>query len=141
LLRPHLTREGFELRVEVEDDLPLVSFDRDALIQVIFNLVDNAVKYAKNSTPRRITLRAEHEAGAVRLSVRDHGPGVPARHLGKIFEPFYRGETELTRRNKGTGIGLALVQGLAGCMGATVSGANAPDGGFEVGIRFAAAGS
>jgi signal transduction histidine kinase len=63
---------------------------------------------------------------------------VAARHLGKIFEPFYRGESELTRRSKGVGLGLALVRGLAERMGARVSGRNAPGGGFEVEIRFTA---
>jgi signal transduction histidine kinase len=75
----------------------------------------------------------------VRLAVRDGGAGVAPSHLGRIFEPFYRGETELTRRSKGTGIGLALVRGLAERMGATVSGRNLPEGGFEVEIVFPAA--
>jgi signal transduction histidine kinase len=66
----------------------------------------------------------------------DHGPGVPQRHLGKIFEPFYRGEDELTRRRKGTGLGLALVRGLVECMGATVAGRNVSKGGFEVEVVF-----
>jgi len=136
LLRPHLAREGFELHVELDPRLPAVRFERDALIQMIFNLVDNAVKYAKDSSPRLITLRGEPDAGGVRLTVRDHGPGVPSRHIGKIFEPFYRGESELTRRSKGTGIGLALVRGLASCMNATVVGSNVPEGGFAVEIHF-----
>ncbi len=75
----------------------------------------------------------------VRLAVRDHGPGVPARHLGRIFEPFYRVEYELTRRRKGTGLGLTLVRGLAERMGARVTGRNAPGGGFEAEIVFPAA--
>jgi signal transduction histidine kinase len=58
------------------------------------------------------------------------------RHLRQIFEPFYRGENELTRRSKGTGLGLALVRGLAQRMGARVDGRNVPDGGFEVAIVF-----
>ena len=63
-------------------------------------------------------------------------PGVPARHLAKIFEPFYRGEDELTRTAKGTGIGLALVRGLADTMGAAVTGRNLAEGGFEVALSF-----
>lgn len=136
LLRPHVAREGFELRVELEPDLPPVRFERDALVQMIFNLVDNAVKYAKDSTPRLVVLQGQRDGAGVRLTVRDHGPGVPSRHLGKIFEPFYRGESESTRRSKGTGIGLALVRGLADCMNATVAGANVSEGGFAVEIRF-----
>lgn len=82
-------------------------------------------------------LRAEPVGDRIVLAVRDHGPGVPAAHLGRIFEPFYRGERELTRRSKGTGLGLALVRGLAEAMGATVSGRNVPGGGFEVEIGLA----
>ena len=72
----------------------------------------------------------------VKLSVRDWGPGVSSTHLRKIFEAFYRGEDELTRTTQGTGIGLALVKGLAERMGAAVVGGNVPDGGFEVSIAF-----
>jgi signal transduction histidine kinase len=71
--------------------------------------------------------------------VRDRGPGVPERRLARVFEPFYRGEDELTRETQGSGIGLALVRGLAERMGAGVSARNAPGGGFEVTLRFAAA--
>ena len=135
LLRPHVEGEGFELSVQIEPHLAPVRFERDALMQVLWNLADNAVKYARDGSPKRIELRAWQD-GAVHVAVRDHGPGVPARHLGRMFEPFYRGEDELTRRSKGTGLGLALVRGLVERMGARVSGRNAPDGGFEVDIVF-----
>jgi signal transduction histidine kinase len=68
--------------------------------------------------------------------VRDHGPGVAARHLGRIFEPFHRGQDELTRTAPGTGLGLALVKSLVERMGGAVSGRNAPDGGFEVRVSL-----
>src|SRR5262249_54404482 len=113
-----------------------VRFERDALLQVLFNLVDNAVKYARDGGARSIVLCARREGAEVRIAVRDHGPGVPARQLSRIFDPFYRGEQELTRRTKGTGLGLALARGLAERMNARVSGRNRPDGGFEVELAF-----
>jgi signal transduction histidine kinase len=141
LLRPHVQAQGFELLVEIAAGLPPVRFEHDALMQVLWNLVDNAAKYARDASPKRIELSCRQHGGDVRVTVRDHGPGVAARHLGKIFEPFYRGESELTRRSKGTGLGLALVRGLVERMGASVSGGNVPDGGFEVEIAFRAVGA
>jgi len=139
LLRPHLEQAGFTVRVTVDADLPPARFERDALLQMLFNLVDNAVKYANGAANREIVLRARRVGDRIVLAVRDHGPGVPAAHLGQIFEPFYRGERELTRQSKGTGLGLALVRGLAEAMGATVLGRNLQDGGFEVEIGLATA--
>ncbi len=139
VLRAHVEGQGFELRVDVAADLPPVRFEPDALMQVLCNLIDNAVKYGRDASTKSIALRAWREGGTVCVAVRDRGPGVAPRHLGRIFEPFYRGESELTRRNKGTGIGLALVRGLAEQMGARVSGHNVADGGFEVVVAFHAA--
>lgn len=134
VIGPHARSEGFALRVEVEDGLPDAIFDRDALSQVLFNLVDNALKYAKDF----VVLRARRDAnggaatGAVVVSVSDGGPGVRAEHLAHVFEPFFRGESEMTRSSKGTGIGLALVRGLVEEMGGRVEGSNLKAGGFEV---------
>lgn len=120
---------------------PPIRYDRDALLQVIYNLVDNAMKYAATATSRRIRLEAHRRNDGVELAVRDFGPGVAGRHLGHVFEPFYRGEDELTRETKGTGIGLALVKELGERMGARVAGANAEGGGFRVDLWFAPAAS
>ena len=135
-LAPHAASLGFTLAVRVADDLPAVRFDRDALLQVLFNLVDNAMKYAKSSSDRTVELEARREGDAVLVAVRDFGPGVAREHLERVFEPFYRGEAELTRTTKGTGIGLALVKELAERMGAAVSGVNADGGGFRVRLAF-----
>jgi len=141
LFGPQARAAGFELVIEAPDGLPAVRVDRDALVQVIFNLVDNAVKYARDAEDRRIVLRAERDGvGGVALVVRDHGPGVPARQLRQVFEPFFRGERELTRTAQGTGIGLALVRGLIDGMGGAVTARNAADGGLEVRITLPVAG-
>ncbi len=134
ILGPHAEREGFRLRLEVEPGLPQVRFDRDALVQVLFNLLDNALKYSRRAAEKEVILRCRRQGAGVELAVADRGPGVPGPHLKKIFEPFYRGEAELTRTAKGTGIGLALVRGLVERMGGSVSGRNGPGGGFEVSV-------
>jgi signal transduction histidine kinase len=135
-LRPHAEREGFRIEVEIEDDLPPARFDRDALLQVLFNLIDNALKYAASARDRVVRVECTRDADRVRLRVRDRGPGVAPRHLDKVFEPFYRGEDELTRTSKGTGLGLALVKGLVERMGGAIAGGNAAGGGFEVTIAL-----
>ncbi|HVH07804.1 MAG TPA: HAMP domain-containing sensor histidine kinase, partial [Myxococcota bacterium] len=132
LLRPHAARQGFEIALVLEGDLPAVRLERDALAQILFNLVENALKYARGATDRTVTVQAGVHEGRVALAVSDRGPGVPERRLGRIFEPFYRGEDELTRETQGSGIGLALVKGLAERMGASVSARNLPNGGFSV---------
>lgn len=136
LLKPHAERAGFALRCDVESKLPPVQFERDALLQVLVNLVDNAIKYASSATAREIAIACRRRGDGVELSVRDHGPGVATRQLGRIFEPFHRGQDELTRTTQGTGLGLALVKSLVERMGGAVSGRNAADGGFEVRVSL-----
>ena len=139
LLRPHAAREGFTLRTAFERDLPPVRFERDALFQVLLNLVDNAIKYARGASVHDVTIELRRRGAGVSIAVRDHGPGVAPRHLGRIFEPFHRGEDELVRTTQGTGLGLALVEGLVARMGGSVAGRNAPGGGFEVCVELPAA--
>ncbi len=131
-LGPHAAEHGFTLEVLALAPLPSVRFDRDALTQVLVNLVDNAIKFSSDASDRRILLEARPTADGVTLAVRDHGPGVPARQLRRVFEPFFRGERELTRKTQGTGIGLALVDGLVRGMGGRVSASNAREGGLVV---------
>ena len=135
-LRAHVEREGFDLKLDLDDGLPAVQFDRDGVTQLVFNLVDNALKYARHAATREIEIGLHLENERVELRVRDFGPGVPDDQLRRVFEPFYRVGEELTRTTEGTGIGLALVKELAERMGAVVLGRNATGGGFEVCIAF-----
>ena len=105
---------------------------------MLFNLVDNGIKYARGAEDRVIHLGCRRHESGVELVVRDHGPGVPSRQLSRVFEAFYRGGDELTRTTKGTGLGLALVKGLVERMHGAISGRNAPGGGFEVRIALPA---
>jgi signal transduction histidine kinase len=139
MLAPHAERLGFRLELAVEPDLPPARFDRDALLQILVNLVDNAIKYARDATEKRVLLECRRHGDGVQVVVRDFGPGVPARQLSRIFEPFHRGEPELTRTTQGSGLGLALVRALATRMGAAVRGRNAEGGGFEVALDLAGA--
>ena len=138
VIGPHAETEGFRIELDIEPELPRAQFDRDALSQIVFNLLDNAVKYARQAESRVVRLHARRDAGSVCLEVRDGGPGVRREHLEKIFEPFFRGESELTRTAKGTGIGLSLVKGLVEKMGGSVEAQNLDGGGFVVRVRLKA---
>jgi len=94
--------------------------DADSFVQVVINLVDNALKFSARAPHKVIEIGWRVERDRVRFDVRDHGPGIESRHLKRIFKLFYRGEDELTRETPGTGIGLALVQELTDAMGGTV---------------------
>jgi signal transduction histidine kinase len=122
-IRGQVERAGFDMALRCAADVaPLeVQADADAVLQVIINLVDNALKFAALATERRIEVTV-HRADArhVALDVRDFGPGVPAAQRRRVFEPFVRGGSELTRDTQGTGIGLALVRQLARAMGGDV---------------------
>jgi len=136
ILEPHAHSRGFTIKLKLEPDLPTVRFEADALQQILFNLIDNSLKYAEGATRKEIEVAAQAWEGGVRIRVRDYGAGVSAKHRPHLFEPFYRGETELTRRTKGTGIGLALVKGLAEEMNGEIRARNATGGGFEVELRL-----
>jgi len=141
ILGPHLREQGFALELDIAPDLPPVTMDRDALLQVLVNLLDNALKFARTAQEKRVVVRARPAGEGVALLVRDHGPGVPNRQLRRVFQPFFRGERELTRKTKGTGIGLSLVRGLVERMGGRVSARNHPQGGFEVRVLLVGEGA
>lgn len=136
VLRPHAESKGFTLRAVVVGELPPVAFERDALSQVILNLVENALKYARAAAAKEVVVTLQAAGKDVAITVRDRGPGIAAAHLRHVFEPFYRGEDELTRTTSGAGIGLALVRQLVERMGGRVGGRNPPDGGFEVTVTL-----
>lgn len=134
-LLPHVEKSGFSLQLDIPSSVPEVLLDPDSVEQILFNLVDNALKYAKEAGDKRLTLSIEVVDRAISLSVRDRGPGIPESEHKKIFNAFYRLENELTRKNQGTGLGLALVSDLASQMGASVHAENASPG-LSVTVEF-----
>ncbi len=99
----------------------------NALRRLVGNLVDNALKFAGEAT---IDLTRE-ATGALVISVRDRGPGIPPERLDAVFEPFYRIERSRNRATGGTGLGLAIARPLAQAMGATLTLRNRESGGLE----------
>jgi len=103
------------LELVIDDPLPESILDRDAVMQVLLNLLDNAVKYAgDNGAKIRVSVGAGPEGPGgrrgVAIEVEDDGPGVPERERELVFEEFYRGDDTLSRRVEGTGIGLAVAR-------------------------------
>ncbi|MFH1208977.1 MAG: PAS domain S-box protein [Candidatus Omnitrophota bacterium] len=97
--------KGLDLRVELEEGLPQMKFDQDRLIQVLANLMNNAIQHTENGS---ITLSAKKEKGVVHVRVQDTGSGIPAEEIPKLFQPFEQ-VGGLSRRQKGgTGLGLAI---------------------------------
>jgi len=118
-----LKQEGFTLEIQAAD-IPLLSYDRDVLIQIMINLIENSIKFGRTSPTRKISIKVDTQDQHVRIAISDTGPGIPPRALKKIFDDFYRVDNELTRSTGGTGIGLALVKKFITAMGGSVYAAN-----------------
>lgn len=98
------------LIVSIPPDLPNVRADARRIAQVIYNLVDNAVKYSSVDTD--IVISAEVDADFVQVNVRDNGKGIPPEERQRVFEVFHRGANDVVSRVKGSGLGLAICKGL-----------------------------
>lgn len=120
--RFQLTEQGFDLRLDIDDELPLVYIDEDALAQALINLLDNAAKYSDTVKDIRVRLARERADGhdAVCLHVQDRGIGIPDREQQKIFESFYRVQKSDVHDVKGSGLGLAVVAHVARAHGGRV---------------------
>ncbi len=118
-------------------DAGVVSGDRDGLRQVLANLLRNALVHTPPGTP--IEVGVHREAGALALTVRDHGPGLPTDDGDALFERFWRAEGGRERGKGGAGLGLAIVAGIVDAHGGTVAAANADDGGAIFTVRLPAA--
>jgi two-component system phosphate regulon sensor histidine kinase PhoR len=96
--------------VELPPDLPSIRGDRAQLVQVLDNLISNAVRYGCDRPNSRISVSASSSGRWVSLSVNDHGPGIPREHLPRVTERFYRVDAARSRESGGTGLGLAIVK-------------------------------
>lgn len=97
--------------VDVPADLPAVRADRDAIIEALLNLIQNAFKYTP--APRKVRIIARRDGGRVGLSVQDNGPGIPRHERRRVFEKFYQADNRLSRETEGSGLGLSIVRAVA----------------------------
>lgn len=110
----NVEKQGFELTVSSDTDADNISLmiDRDAIMQILMNLVDNSLKFSKNADYKMINVELRIKDTDMYLAVRDYGPGIPPSEMKKVFQEFYRVENEMTRQTSGTGIGLSMVKKL-----------------------------
>jgi two-component system sensor histidine kinase KdpD len=119
------------VEVRIPENMPLLKLDAALLAQALANILNNAAVYAGSN--KEIEIDARYSGGRLRISVRDHGHGLPGGQEGRVFDKFYRGPGAPAG---GTGLGLAISRGLARAMGGDVHARNHPEGGaiFELAV-------
>ena len=110
---------GMQLIRKVDVAPALIVSDRDALEQIVLNLIDNAIKYAAEG--KSLTVELQEQKGQWIVRIKDSGPGIPSGHQQQIFEKFHRVDASLTARQQGSGLGLSIARQLAEGLGGSLS--------------------
>jgi len=129
---------GCDFETDIEPSLPTIRGDRDALVTVLLNLLDNAFKYTGED--KRIALRARAAGGQVCFEVEDNGIGMSRREVRRAFDRFYQADSRLSRRAEGCGLGLSIVRFIVDAHGGSVEIESAPGKGSTFTVRLPAAG-
>ena len=119
-------------RLDLPENLPLIEAEESRLQEVIYNLLDNAVKYSDPGS--QISLQASVEGDRVRISVADQGTGIREADLPRIFERFYRADKGRSREQGGTGLGLSIVKHIVQLHGGTVEAESEPGKGTTISV-------
>lgn len=127
---PRIADAGLSLRRNLPPEPIRVKTDRDALEQIVLNVIDNACKYAAEGGEVSVSVSAR-AAGGVEVRVSDRGPGVPPDHRERIFEKFHRVDDALTAEKAGAGLGLSIARQLARGLGGELRYAPRQGGGAE----------
>ncbi len=123
VMQAKLKQEGFHLKF-VQQTRRAFSYDREAMIQILINLIENSIKFGRAAERKEIVIRTYSEGRWMKIAVSDFGPGIPRRALKRIFDDFYRVDNSLTQTTRGTGIGLALVKKFIHLMGGRIKAEN-----------------
>jgi signal transduction histidine kinase len=127
--RYQVEQQGFELKENIESNLPEVYVDREAIARALVNLVNNALKYSSHE--KFLGVKLYKDDRKVKLEVEDHGIGIASRDQAKIFEKFYRAEDPLVHNTKGSGLGLSLVQHITQAHGGDIEVESTPGRGSK----------
>jgi signal transduction histidine kinase len=109
---------GFEVSTRIDQGLPMVAIDAEAISQAVVNLLNNATKYSEDA--KKIEVAVAARDSHIAIEVADYGIGIPRSEQQKIFEKFYRVSTTLVHNTKGSGLGLALVKHVVEAHGGRV---------------------
>ena len=120
--------------IDAPVDLPVLFADENRLQEVIYNLLDNAVKYSQPEG--KIVMKAAREGDQVRIGISDQGIGVPSRDLPRIFERFYRADKARSRELGGTGLGLSIVKHIVELHGGSVEAESTIGRGTTISVRL-----
>ena len=107
-VRHDAAERGSSLASTIEPGLPLMAADRGQILQLLDNLLTNALRYGEAGAP--VSVMAESDNGMVHLAIADRGDGIPAEHIARVTERFYRVDTGRSRSIGGTGLGLSIVK-------------------------------
>ncbi len=136
-LEDRLKAPGCRLEVVNAPGLPVLTGDRDALVTVVVNLLDNALKYSGDA--KHISVRSFAEDGSVCVEVSDDGIGFPRRAAKRIFDRFYQVDRSLARKVGGCGLGLSIVKFIVNAHGGAVSAESQLGKGSTFTVRLPAA--
>ncbi|UXM94761.1 ATP-binding protein [Bartonella sp. HY329] len=107
-LTPLARKNDVDIELDLAENIPALAANRDSLIQLFQNLVENGLKYA--ATGKKIVVSAKPVGSHIHIAIRDYGMGIEAEHLPRLTERFYRVSVDISRAHKGTGLGLAIVK-------------------------------
>ncbi len=114
MLRPLAEEKHLSINLILAENLPQVTVDVDRMCQVFYNILGNAIRYSPSDGEIEVaaSLLAEKTASWLKVTVKDHGPGISPEDLPHVFDHFYRGDKSRDRKSGGSGIGLAIVKQL-----------------------------
>jgi signal transduction histidine kinase len=106
-----LIEKEIQLKINSSPHLPRMAVDKDRIIQVLRNIIENAIRYSPSKGKVLITVES-FENQWVRFKIQDEGPGLAEEDLSRIFERFYRVDPSRTREQEGSGLGLAIARSI-----------------------------
>jgi len=140
-MQPRAEKRKATIKLDIAEGLPPITADRDQLIEVFQNLMDNAIKYGGSGgtvsvSARRVDSVSQIVGPAIVVSIRDEGPGIASEHIPRLTERFYRVDSARSRELGGTGLGLAIVKHIVNRHRGTLTVASKEGAGSTFSVSF-----